>query len=202
MKLTASLTSPYARKIRVLLAEKKIPHQLEVDSPWETDTAVPALNPLGKVPVLESDEGEVFFDSPVIAGFLEALDQPPHFMPQDGMAAVRVRQTEALADGILDAAVLAHLERMRPAEAQLASNIERQCAKLERALQTLETRLGDTPWFHDGRISLADVAVGCALEYIDLRLPALNWRERFPGLTAFAARIGARPSFVSTRPPG
>ena len=100
MKLTASLTSPYARKIRVLLAEKKIPHQLEVDSPWETDTAVPALNPLGKVPVLESDEGEVFFDSPVIAGFLEALDQPPHFMPQDGMAAVRVRQTEALADGI------------------------------------------------------------------------------------------------------
>ena len=197
MKLTASLTSPYARKIRVLLAEKRIPCTLQVDSPWETDTAVPALNPLGKVPVLESDEGEVFFDSPVIAGYLEALDRPPHFMPRDGMAAVRVRQTEALADGILDAAVLAHLERMRPAEAQLPSNVERQCAKIERALQALEARLGETEWF-----SLADVAVGCALEYLDLRLGALNWRDRHPRLTAFAARIGARESFVSTRPPG
>ncbi|MBT0963175.1 glutathione S-transferase [Denitromonas iodatirespirans] len=201
MKLTASLTSPYARKIRILLAEKHIPFELVVDSPWETATSVPALNPLGKVPVLETDEGETFFDSPVIAGFLEALDHPPHLIPQDNMSAVRVRQTEALADGILDAAVLAYLETLRPAEARMASNVARQHDKIERALIRLEAQLtGD--WFHGERISLADIAVGCALEYLDLRAPELKWRERHPRLKAFLAKLGARDSFVDTRPPG
>ena len=201
MKLTASLTSPYARKIRILLAEKHIPCDLVVDSPWETATSVPALNPLGKVPVLETDEGEAFFDSPVIAGFLEALDIPPHFIPQDGMPAVRVRQTEALADGILDAAVLAYLETLRPAEARLQSSIDRQFDKIGRALSRLESQLSGE-FFHEDRISLADVAVGCALEYLDLRAASLNWREHYPRLKAFLAKIGERDSFVSTRPPG
>ena len=103
MKLTASLTSPYARKVRILLAEKHIDYELIVDAPWETDGGVATLNPLGKVPSLESDEGEIFYDAPMIEGFLEAIERPPHFIPEDGMAAVRVRHTEALADGILDA---------------------------------------------------------------------------------------------------
>lgn len=200
MKLTASLTSPYARKIRILLAEKQIPCELVVDSPWETATSVPALNPLGKVPVLETDDGETFFDSPVIAGFLEALDIPPHFIPQAGMPAVRVRQTEALADGILDAAVLAYLETLRPAEARLQSSIDRQHDKINRALARLESQLTGE-FFHDDRISLADVAVGCALEYLDLRAPGLDWRAHYPRLKAFLAQIGERDSFVSTRPP-
>ena len=200
MKLTASLTSPYARKIRILLAEKQLPFELIVDSPWETRTRVPALNPLGKVPALETEEGEVFFDSPVIAGYIEALDRAPHFIPQDGLTAVRVRQTEALADGILDAAVLAYLETLRPAEAQLPASITRQHDKIERALERLEHQLPGQ-WFHDERMSLADIAVGCALEYLDLRVAQLDWRARYPRLKAFSELIGARESFVTTRPP-
>lgn len=200
MKLTASATSPYARKIRILLAEKGIAFELLEDSPWETDSGVPALNPLGKVPVLESDDGEVFFDSPVIAGYIEALDLPPHFIPDDSLQAVRVRQTEALADGILDAAILYRLETLRPANAQLPETFERQTAKIERALLNLEARLESGRWFHLDKMSLADIAVGCALEYLDFRLPQLGWRDRYPRLAAFAAMIGARPGFVTTRP--
>ncbi len=200
MKLTASPTSPYARKIRVLLAEKHIPFELLEDSPWETDSGVPELNPLGKVPVLESADGEVFFDSPVIAGYLEALDRPPHFIPDDRLQAVRVRQTEALADGIVDAAILVRLESLRPAETQLPDAVARQTTKIKRALVMLDARLPADHWFHGGKMSLADIAVGCALEYLDFRLPELGWRDRYPRLAAFAERIGERPSFVATRP--
>ena len=105
MKLLASLTSPYARKIRVILAEKALPFELVVDSPWEANTRIPELNPLGKVPVLVADSGETFFDSPVIAGYLDTLGAPPALLPGDALDAVRVRQTEALADGVTDAAV-------------------------------------------------------------------------------------------------
>jgi len=200
MKLTASPTSPYARKIRILLAEKHIDFELLEDSPWESDSGVPAINPLGKVPVLETDDKEVFFDSPVIAGYIEALDLPPHFIPSDNMAAVRVRQTEALADGILDAALLVRLESLRPVEAQLAESVERQKHKIERALVSLESRLEPGHWFHQDKMSLADIAVGCALEYLDFRLADMGWRTRYPRLADFAVRIGERPSFVSTRP--
>jgi len=200
MKLTASQTSPYARKIRILLAEKGIEFDLIEDSPWESDSGVPAINPLGKVPVLETDDAEVFFDSPVIAGYIETLDLPPHFIPDDAMEALRVRQTEALADGILDAALLVRLESLRPADAQLPESVERQKHKIERALLSLEARLVAGHWFHQDKMSLADIAVGCALEYLDFRLGEMCWRERYPRLTEFAARIGARPSFVATRP--
>ncbi len=200
MKLTASLTSPYARKVRILLAEKHIDYELVVDAPWETDAGVPALNPLGKVPTLESDEGEMFYDAPMIEGFLEAMERPPHFIPEDGMAAVRVRHTEALADGILDAAVLAHLETLRPAESRERERIARQKVKIERALELLERDLGSEMWFEGERMTMADIAVGVALDYIDLRVPDMDWRERYPGLSAFAARMATRTSFAETRP--
>jgi len=201
MKLTASPTSPYARKIRVLLAEKGIDFELIEDSPWESDSGVPALNPLGKVPVLETDDGAHFYDSPVIAGYLEALGTGPRFIPDEPMPAVHVRQTEALADGITDAALLIRLETLRPTEAQLRDTVERQQAKIERGLQALEAQLpSGEHWFHGHHISLADIAVGCALEYLDFRLAHLNWRQRYPHLREFALRIGARNSFLATRP--
>lgn len=198
MKLTASLTSPYARKVRILLAEKNIDYEMIVDAPWETDGGVPALNPLGKVPTLESDDGEIFYDAPMIEGFLEAIERPPHFIPEDGMAAVRVRHTEALADGILDAAVLAHLETLHATPER--ERIVRQKVKIERALELLELDLGDRTWFEGDRMTMADIAVGVALDYIDLRIPDMDWRERYPDLAAFAAHIGTLPSFAETRP--
>jgi len=201
MKLTASLTSPYARKIRILLAEKGLDFDLVEDSPWEADTGVTHINPLGKVPVLETDDGEHFFDSPVIAAYLEVKYPEPAFIPVDPMAAVRVRQTEALADGITDAAILIRLETLRPMEAQLREAVERQQEKIERGLKALEAQLPSKEhWFHGHKLGLADIAVGCALEYLDFRLTHLNWRQRFPHLKELALRIGARPSFLSTRP--
>ena len=137
MKLVVSLTSPYARKIRIALAEKGLPFTLEVDIPWLPDTSVPSYNPLGKVPALVSDDGEVWYDSPVIALYLETLGGVP-LMPAERVACLPVRQTEALADGISDAAVAVFLESRRPPEQQDAASIERQLTKIHRGLAALE----------------------------------------------------------------
>ncbi|MDT3670510.1 MAG: glutathione S-transferase [Aromatoleum sp.] len=201
MKLFASLTSPYARKIRILLAEKRLPFELVVDSPWEANTRVPDINPLGKVPALVTDDGEVFFDSPVIAGYLETLDASPAMLPEDRLEAVRVRQTEALADGIIDAAVATVLEGRRPQAQRSESEVARQIDKIERSLAELERRAHNRQWLHGDAIGLGDVAVGVALGYLDLRRPELDWRARNPLLATLAERLCARESFVDTKPP-
>lgn len=201
MKLLASLTSPYARKIRILLAEKKLPFELVVDSPWEANTRVPEVNPLGKVPALVLDSGEVFFDSPVIAGYLETLAAPPALLPAGGIERVRVRQTEALADGILDAAVGAYLEGRRPEAEQSAVSMARQFDKIRRSLDELEKRATGQTWLDGNAMQLGDITVGVALGYLDLRLPQLDWHSGRPALSALAERLFARPSFVATIPP-
>ena len=201
MKLIASLTSPYARKIRVILAEKALPFELDVDIPWNADTRVPQTNPLGKVPVLVADDGRAWFDSPVSAEYLELLGADPSVIPADRAAAVAVRQTEALADGITDAAVAAFLERQRP-EAQRSEDVlARQCGKIERALSTLADRAEARDGLNGETISLGDVAAGCALAYLDLRHPSIDWRQREPRLARYAEPLLARSSFVSTAPP-
>ncbi len=201
MKLFASLTSPYARKIRILLAEKGLPFELVVDSPWEANTRIPALNPLGKVPVLITDDGEAFFDSPVIADYLETLRAEPAMLPADAREAVRVRQIEALADGITDAAVAALLESRRPDGQRSEAEIARQKDKIARGLVELAKRADGHDWLHGGRFSLADVAAAVALAYLDLRHPDLDWRSSHPALGSFAEKMFARQSFADTKPP-
>lgn len=201
MKLFASLTSPYARKIRIMLAEKALPFELVVDSPWETNTRVPDLNPLGKVPVLITNAGEAFFDSPVVAGYLETLDAAPRLLPLDPLERVRVRQIEALADGVCDAAVSALLESRRPENVRNTGDIARQLGKVARALNALESRLGESPWFNGDAPLLGDLATGVALAYLDLRFPDLDWRTGRPHLAALGERLNARASFATTVPP-
>ncbi len=201
MKLLASLTSPYARKIRIVLAEKALPFELVVDSPWEANTRVPTINPLGKVPVLITDDGEAFFDSPVVAGYLETLDAAPRLLPADALARVRVRQTEALADGVTDATVAALLESRRPDGERSAGEIARQFDKVERGLSGLERRLGERDWFDGDALQLGDIAAGVCLAYLDLRFADFDWRGRHPALARFGARLFARPSFADTVPP-
>jgi glutathione S-transferase len=201
MKLFASLTSPYARKIRIVLAEKGLPYELVVDSPWEANTRVPELNPLGKVPALVTDDGEVFFDSPVIAGYLETLNAAPHLLPQQPIDAVRVRQLEALADGVTDAAVTLVLESRRPDTQRSDEEIARQMGKIERAMAELERRAAGRQWLHGDALTLGDVAVGAALAYLDLRQPQYDWRPGHAALAALALRLFARPSFTETKPP-
>lgn len=200
MKLVASLTSPYARKIRVALAEKSLPFELEVDIPWLADTRVPSYNPLGKVPALVADDGELWFDSPVIAEYLDTL-AGPLLLPADRAAALPVRQAEALADGITDAAVAAFLEGMRPAERQDPAAIERQLGKISRGLTALEARVAQRKGCAGEALSIADIAIGCTLGYLDLRFAHLGWRAAHPQLAAWAAGLMARPSFTATAPP-
>ena len=200
MKLVASLTSPYARKIRVALAEKSLPFELEVDIPWLADTRVPDYNPLGKVPALVADDGELWFDSPVIAEYLDTL-AGPLLLPADRVAALPVRQAEALADGITDAAVAAFLEGMRPAERQDPAAIERQLGKISRGLTALEARVAQRKGCAGEALSIADIAIGCTLGYLDLRFAHLGWRAAHPQLAAWAAGLLARPSFTTTAPP-
>ena len=200
MKLVVSLTSPYARKIRVVLAEKGLPFELEVDIPWLADTRVPGYNPLGKVPALVADGGEVWFDSPVIAEYLDTLAGPA-LLPADRLAALPVRQAEALADGITDAAVAAFLEGMRPAERQDPASIERQLGKIHRGLAALEQRLAQRKGLGGEALTIADIAAGCTLGYLDFRFAHLGWRAAHPQLAAWADGLLARPSFTASAPP-
>lgn len=199
MKLYGSLTSPYVRKVRVLIKEKNLPVEFVVAGPGDPGSPVPALNPLGKVPVLALDDGDTLFDSPVIVEYLDTLASPA-LLAASGAARWEMLRWEALADGILDATVARVMETRRPAAQQSAREIARQEEKIARALDYGERQLKGGPWLVPERLSVADLALGVALEYIDFRYPH-NWRDRHPRLTAWLAGISARPSFVETCPP-
>ncbi|MCB1886595.1 MAG: glutathione S-transferase [Rhodocyclaceae bacterium] len=201
MRLVCSLTSPYARKIRVILAEKKLDFELVNDVPWNADTHVPDFNPLGKVPALVADDGRIWFDSPVIAEYLDTTYPAPEMIPADRTTALPVRQSEALADGITDAAVLAFLEQKRPAEQQSADTIARQLGKIERGLAALAQRVSDGDGLNHGQLSVADVAAGCTLAYLDFRFGDIDWRGAHAVLADYAAPLLARSSFQGTIPP-
>ncbi|MDB5801709.1 MAG: glutathione S-transferase [Rhodocyclales bacterium] len=211
MKLIGSLTSPYVRKIRVALLEKNLPFEFVVDSPWETSTHVPDFNPLGKVPALVTDDGETLFDSNIIAEYIELMTElkaaSPNaasglqLFPNDRLAALRVRQLVMLADGIGDAGVNIFLENRRPADKQYTEWIERQTGKITRGLDALERHASAGSRLGSDKLNLADVAAGCMLLWLDLRLASLNWREGHPALTSLVDRLAARPSFQQTTPP-
>ncbi|MDH3513887.1 MAG: glutathione S-transferase N-terminal domain-containing protein [Gammaproteobacteria bacterium] len=200
MKLYGSLTSPYVRKARILLQEKKIPCEFTVADAWAADSPVPALNPLGKVPVLVLDNQDVLFDSPVIVEYLDALT-PPAWLPAAGQARWETLRWQALADGLLDAAVIRFLESRRPAAQQSADIVRRQEEKIARAIDFVAQHLPRGSWLMADRFTLADLFLGVALEYTDFRYPH-DWRGRQPRLGEWLAGISARPSFTDTRPPG
>ncbi len=200
MKLYGSLTSPYVRKARILIREKDLPCEFIAAGPSDPGSPVPALNPLGKVPVLMLDNGEGLFDSPVIVEYLDSL-KPPVLLPATGEARWDSLRWQALADGVLDAVVARMLELRRPPEQQSANDIRRQEDKVARALDYAAHRLGDGSWFVAGRFTLADLVMGVALDYTDFRYPH-DWRARHPRLGRWLEGLSARPSFIETRPPG
>lgn len=200
MKLYGSLTSPYVRKARVLIREKNLACEFVVADAWAADSPIPALNPLGKVPVLALDNGELLFDSPVIVEYLDSL-QAPALLPASGEARWEMLRWEALGDGILDAAVIRFLESRRPAAQQSAETIKRQEEKIARSLDYTERHLGNGPWLMSDHFTVADLAIGIALEYTDFRYPH-DWRSRHQRLASWLAGIAARPSFIETLPPG
>jgi glutathione S-transferase len=200
MKLITSLTTPFGRKVRIVLLEKKIPFQLEVDVPWTPDTKVRQVNPLGKVPVLVLKDGESLYDSRVIVEYLEHLSPVGHLLPQEPDVRIAAHKIEALADGMTDAAALVYLENKRPEEQRSKEWIARQESKVFRALEALSESLGERLHFVGGKFSLADIAAGCALGYLDFRFSYIDWRSTHANLASFAARVGERKSFKETMP--
>ena len=200
MKLVTSLTSPYGRKVRVVLAEKKIPFRLQVENPWLPDSPVSSLNPLGKVPVLVLEDGVSVFDSRVIVEYLDHLTPVAHLIPSEPKSRMIVRGVEALTDGVTDAAVLVFLEKKRPPEQQSADWIVLQEKTLFSGLEALSEALGENAWFLGNSMTLADVACGCMLGYLDFRFSEIDWRSAHPNLAKLAAKLAARPSFVETVP--
>lgn len=201
MKLIITLTSPFARKVRIVMAEKRIEYEPVVDIPWEPDTQVPEYNPLGKVPVLVLDDGNTLFDSRVIVEYLDTITPVSRLIPEGNRPRIAVRRWEALADGISDAASAIYLERKRPETQQSSEWIARQEQKVLRGLEAMAAELGDKNWCTGEFFNLADIAVGCALGYLDLRFPEIEWRRAHPGLAQLSDKLSQRPTFRDTVPP-
>ena len=203
MKLLGSLTSPYVRKVRVVMSEKKLDFELVLEDVWASD-AILKTNPLGKVPCLVMEGGEAVFDSRVIVEYLDTLSPVGKLIPPSGRERIEVRTWEATADGILDASILARLERTWGGRADSERSqawIDRQLGKVNAALKSMSQGLGDKPWCTGNHYTLADVAVGCALGYLDFRFPEIAWRDSHPNLGRLYDKLAARPSFIDTAPP-
>lgn len=202
MKLLTSLTSPFGRKIRIVLAEKHIEFELVVTQPFEQSEMLASHNPLSKVPVLLLDDGQAIYNSPVIAEHLDDVSPVGRLIPKDHRQSIAVKLKEALADGITDAAVLILLERRRPAKLQSPDWIARQMLKVERGLAALSADLGEQKWLMGTRYGLADIATGCMLAFLDFRLPDIDWRTPYPNLAEFLTRLEKEnPAFAETAPP-
>jgi glutathione S-transferase len=201
MKLFAGPVSPYSRKVRIVLAEKRIEYDLVLDNLADPATRVPEFNPLGKVPVLVLDDETTLFDSRVIVEYLDNASPVRRLIPDDTRQRIQTRRWEALADGCTDAAIAVVLEQRRPVETQSADWISRQQIKVDRALKAMSEELAVRAWCAGDSYSLADIAVGCALDYLELRMPQLNWRESYPNLANLLNKLAKRASFKSTMPP-
>ena len=200
MKLIGSLASPYTRKVRIVLAEKKIDYDFEIDNPWKADARAAKLNPLGKVPVLELDDGRTLFDSRVIVGFLDNASPISRLVPAENRERVEARRWEALADGVLDAGVLARLENQRESKLRSASWIERQMGKVRAGLAAMDSELGDKPWCVGNGYTLADIALGVCLGWLDFRYAKMDWKKDQANLARAFAKLSERQSFSDTLP--
>jgi len=202
-RLIVSTTSPYARKVRIVMAEKRIECKLELTDVWSPTTRIQEFNPLGKVPCLIMEDGGTVFDSRAIVEYLDTLTPVGHLIPGNGRERVEVRTWESLADGLLDAAILVRLEQtQRAGQQQSPAWIERQMSKVQAALASASSGLGERAWCNGQSYTLADIALGCALGWLDLRFPSIHWRTSHPNLARHYEKLAARPSFVETAPPG
>ncbi len=203
MKLIGSLSSPYVRKVRIVMAEKKLDYQHELEDVWGDDKILKS-NPLGKVPCLVLPAGEAIFDSRVIVEYLDTRSPVSRLIPESSRERIEVRTWEALGDGLMDASILARLEQTwahRTAEQRSQAWVDRQLGKVDSSLAAMSRGLAEKPWCMGIHLSLADIVVGCAVGYLDYRFPDIAWRTRHANLAKLADKLFARQSFIDTRPP-
>jgi glutathione S-transferase len=195
MKLIAAVASPFSRKVRIVLAEKRIDYEFVIDSPNDAATRVPEYNPLGKIPVLVLDDNTTLFDSRVIVEYLDNASPVGRLIPDDTRHRIQTLRWEALADGCTDAVVAVVMEKRRPADKQSAEWIARQQGKVDRALKAMSEELGGRAWCSGDAYNLSDIAVGCALGYLDFRMPDVNWRKLYPNLGKLYDKVSQRAAF-------
>lgn len=201
MKLIGSTASPYVRKVRIVMAEKKLDYVFEIEDVWASDTNIRNANPLGKVPCLLMEDGGSLFDSRVIVEYLDTLTPVCKLLPSNGRERAAIKCWEALADGVLDAAILVRLEKnQRPANLQSQQWIDRQMAKVREGLTAMSNGLAEAPYCAGNHYTLADVAVGCALGWLAFRFPDLDWRGGYPNLAKLLDKLAERQSFKDTAP--
>ena len=200
MKLIGSHTSPFARKVRIVLAEKKIEYDFVIDSPWLADSKVPNLNPLGKIPVLVLDDETPLFDSRVIVEYIDNVTPNNKLFPAPNRERTEVKRWEALADGISDAAATIFLETKRSPELQSSDGLARQHDKITRGLEFMAEELGEKPFCVGTHFSMADIGTGTALGYLSFRFAEINWQESHPNLGKLYAKLMLRPSFADNAP--
>ncbi|KPU92228.1 glutathione S-transferase [Variovorax paradoxus] len=203
MKLIGSAASPYVRKVRVVLAEKRLDYQFVIEDVWSPDTTIAHSNPLGKVPCLIMEGGEAMFDSRVIVEYIDTLSPVGKLIPQQSRERAEVKTWEALADGVMDAGVLWRLERTWSGRADGERSeawIDRQRAKVEAGVAAMAKGLGDKPFCSGIHLSLSDIAVGCTLGWLNLRFPEIEWRADYANLAKLYDKLMQRPSFIDTQP--
>lgn len=199
-KLISATPSPYARKVRIQLAEKGIPFELITEVPWNTDTQTPLHNPLEKLPVLICEDGSSVFESRYINEWIEYKHPAPALVPKDVDGILAVKRYEVIVDGACDALVMMFFEIARDKDKQSQPWFERQERKVDGALRYLSETIGAKKFCHANTFSLADIAVGTLLRYLSVRWAAKPWREQYPNLAAYSDRLELRPSFKNTVP--
>jgi len=201
MKLLSSTASPYTRKVRIVLAEKKIECEIQPVDVQPVENPVNAHNPLGKIPTLILDDGSALYDSRVIVEFLDGKSPIGRLIPEDLRERVAVRRWEALADGVLDAGLLVRYESLRDATERSNAWTDKQLARIRRGMAEMAGGLGERAWCHGERYSLADIALGCCLGWLGFRKPGdVDWYAQYPSLAKHYEKLMARPAFAETVP--
>lgn len=201
MKLFGTAGSPFVRKARLAFEEKRIPYEY-VLAPAETRaTLVVPLNPLGKIPVLQTDDGRAVYDSAVIVEYVDGLAADPKLIPVAFAERIEVKRWEALGDGVAEATVLiTHDFRKAAGQREAEAWYEKQRQKIRRALAVMEADLGDKPFCCGADFTLADIAAGYALCYLEAGIPDFGWRAVNPGLARHYDKLVKRESFRKTEP--
>ena len=200
MKLIIATPSPYARKIRVIMREKKIKFEEIIDVPWNTNTLTHGLNPLGKIPILLLEDHEPLFDSKVIAQYLDNFKPNPLFYPTNLEENTYAKLLETVADGICDSIVLIFLENSRKETLRSKTWIKRQERKIVEGIKFLANNLQEKKYFVGNFFSIADISVFTCLEYLDLRFPKFRWRDKYQNLVSYWEIHQNRQSFLETKP--
>lgn len=200
MKLLGSLSCPFVRKARIVLAEKKIEYDFEPQSPTADNSAVAVFNPLGKIPVLVLDDGTPLFDSRVIVEYIDNVTPNSKLLPAPNRERTEVKRWEALADGLLDAAMAARNESLRPAPEQSEACIRRQREIIMKSLAFMAQELDDKAFCMGTPMTLADITVGTALGYLHFRFPDIEWGQAYPNLARLYDKLSQRASFQDTLP--